>query len=148
MDLEFVRITLGTEIAEVLRQFNNYFPRSLEGRVGNLDSYAIKLSELAYVYVGKVNGETAGVVVFYANDLSKKIAYLSQIAVSTVNQNKGIGSLLLQLSFDLSKKNGMNIMKLEVDTSNSKAISHYEKHGFIKKEAASPNSQYMIKELI
>ncbi|MCP3775992.1 GNAT family N-acetyltransferase [Paenibacillus sp. MZ04-78.2] len=142
-----IRISSATEIFEVLKRFNDCFPLSIDSRVGNLGSYAIKLAEHAFVYVTQDNGEITGVVVFYANDSSTKVAYLSQIAVSVLHQNKGIGSLLLQFSCDLSKEYGMTKMKLEVDNSNSKAISHYEKHKFTIIGQASLDSQYMMKEL-
>ncbi|UHA75427.1 GNAT family N-acetyltransferase [Paenibacillus sp. 481] len=142
-----IRISSATEIMEILMHFNDYFPRSIISRVGDLESYAAKLAEHACVYVAKDHDNIIGLVVFYANDLSTKVAYLSHIAVSEQHQNKGIGSLLLQFCCDLSKQYGMRTMKLEVDKLNFKAIAHYEKHHFVAIGQASLQSQYMIKGL-
>ncbi|GLI08713.1 hypothetical protein YDYSG_47450 [Paenibacillus tyrfis] len=140
-------ITSETEIVHVLSYFNDYFPRSIESRVGNLVTYASKLADHACVFVTKDSNAISGVVIFYANDLVSKVAYLSHIAVSVEYQNMGIGSLLLQLSCLLSKGYGMTKIKLEVDKVNSKAIAYYEKHGFTIVSRASLDSYYMIKEL-
>lgn len=148
MDHDPIRISSTTEILEVLKYYNYYFPRSIESRVGNLVIYAAKIAENACVYVTKDKGIISGVVVFYANDLLTKVAYLSHIAVSVEYQNKGLGSLLLHLSCTLSKQHGMRKMKLEVDISNNKAIAYYKKHSFKTVGNASLTSQYMVKELI
>lgn len=145
---ELIRISSRFEIVKVLRLFNDCFPRSIEGRVGNLSLYAAKLATQALIYISKDNDLISGLVIFYANDQLTKVAYLSHIAVSADYQNKGIGSLLLQLSYAVSKKNGMTTMKLEVDKSNSKALAYYKKRSFIAIGNASLESQYMIKELI
>ncbi|MVP00667.1 GNAT family N-acetyltransferase [Paenibacillus lutrae] len=147
MNHDLVRITAVAEITEILKYFNDYFPRSIESRVGNLVLYAEKLAAHAYIYVTKATGLISGVVIFYANDLLSKIAYLTVIAVSVEYRHQGVGSLLLQQCCALSRSCGMTQMKLEVDKSNTKAIAHYEHHGFFTVHNGVAESQTMIKEL-
>lgn len=59
-------------------------------------------------------------------------AQIANIAVRKSAQRKGIGSLLLQNAIDRTASFQCETMSLEVRCSNEKAISLYEKFGFIK----------------
>ena len=89
--------------------------------------------------------EPIGFVAFYSNDISTQIAYISFIAVKQKYQGTGVGTLLLNICEEQSKKNGMNQIRLEVNTNNESAQLFYRKNGFDFETIASEKSYYMIK---
>jgi phenylacetate-CoA ligase len=93
------------------------------------------------------NEKYLGFAAFYANDKINKTAYLSMIAVHPKYQNKNIGSKLLQRIFNISLDNGMQIIKLEVNKDNTKAINFYIKNGFNIFGDSFEENVYMIKEI-
>ena len=60
-------------------------------------------------------------------------------------QRMHIGSRLLKRCIEVSKKNGMNKIRLEVLHENEKGICFYKKNGFEKK--CTEQSDYFIKVL-
>lgn len=57
-------------------------------------------------------------------------AYITNIAVKKGARKKGTGSLILSAIINFCRQNGCRFVTLEVRTSNSAAISMYEKSGF------------------
>lgn len=62
--------------------------------------------------------------------LAKDIVHIGKIAVSEKARGLGIGTLLLNASFDKTRKLGFNIITLEVIDTNPRAQKLYEKLGF------------------
>ena len=134
------------EISEIILIFDNMFPFMLSDKV-ELNSYSKKLYEKSNVCLLKNESDYLGFAAFYTNDLDTNCAYLAQIAINNNYQNKGFGLELLNFICATSKKKGMNMLKLEVDSGNKKAIDFYVKFGFEFCQEASSNSVYMIKKI-
>ncbi len=60
----------------------------------------------------------------------KKTGYIFDIVVEENERHKGIGSLLLERSFEFFKKNNIGTVMLSVSEENISAIKFYEKHNF------------------
>lgn len=144
--MQFIKINEKCAIYNLLTEFQDVFPHLMD-KISNLEDYAEKLSELAYVYSAEKNGESVGILIFYANDSESKEAYISLIGVKKENERKGIGKALLDYCFKLSRKHGMCKIRLEVDKDNSNAIKFYKKNGFSFCNATGHNSFYMQKEI-
>ncbi len=84
-----------------------------------------------------------GYVAFYANDKESRTAYISNIGVDAAYQRHHIGSRLMKISLDTAKKNGMEIMRLEVLKTNKKAVSFYRHWGFTFESKGAEDTYYM-----
>lgn len=135
------------EIFKNISIFNDYFIDSIENRVGNLWDYSVKISCYGNTYVVKIKDKTVGIIVFYANDLINKTAYITMIAVANEYEGMGIGKELLTLSEFLAVESGMEYIKLEVHKENMRAIRFYEKCGFSYLDVASDMTIFLRKEL-
>ena len=71
----------------------------------------------------------------------------SLIATSENMQRRGIGRILINEVQRISAEAGMEKLRLEVNNSNSKAISFYIKNGFELECPAGEHSSYMIKKI-
>lgn len=131
-------------IKELLLFFDPIFPH-LREKITSYDEYADKLSSCANVIVCKVRNEIAGILVYYANDLINKTAYISLIGVCAKWQGKAISSALLGYCIRESLLQKMHFIKLEVDLDNSRAIRFYLKNGFEKCDNNGEYSIYMRK---
>lgn len=60
----------------------------------------------------------------------KKTGYIFDIVVEEKERHKGIGTLLLERSYEFFKKNNITTVMLSVSEKNSDAIKFYEKHNF------------------
>ncbi len=58
--------------------------------------------------------------------------YITNIAVTDQYRKRGVGTMLLQKVFSFARKKGLSFVTLEVRVSNSRAISLYEKQGFVR----------------
>lgn len=100
------------------------------------------------IFLGlEYNSEQAGYVAFYANDIEKKIAFITLICMSTKFQRLHLGSALMERCIQISKELNMEQIKLEVLLRDTVAIGFYKKHGFIQDSVASETSIYMKKKL-
>lgn len=142
-----IRLTSDEQIVEALERFNSTFPRTVQSSVGDLNAYARKLCDHAFVYAMKTNGELSGLAVCYANEYSSRTAYLTRMAVLSKYQSQGIGHYLLEFICALSKQLGMETIKLEVAYGNLGAIAFYRNHQFVVAGHASIDSQFMERGL-
>lgn len=141
-------ITDSDTIEQVLLMFDISFPRSLSERVGNIRTYAEKLSKNATVDIISSEDKIIGFSAYYCNDVLTKQAFLTQIAVSGTYRGLQIGSVLLEYCIETSKQKGMEKLICEVDDTNSVAIKFYERHGFVFVKKASDSSRYLEKVII
>jgi ribosomal protein S18 acetylase RimI-like enzyme len=148
MDYRFDRVSDKSLMTDILKEYNESFPVSIDSRVGNLAQYAEKLINNSQAYVLFYNNTSVGTVIFYANDKQNKAAYLTMIAVKQQFRGKGFASLLLSLCEDKSKEAGMIKLILEVDLRNENAVGFYYNKGFKYLDKASENSIHLIKELV
>ena len=120
---------------------------NFESRHPNQNDYKRKLFDKACIICADTDGLIEGMVAFYCNDTVGKVAYISQIAVKSSARGKGLGGALLEKCEKVSRKNGMDYLRLEVRNENKRAIRFYEYHGLRFEKKASENSIYMIKSL-
>ena len=100
-----------------------------------------------YWYVAEENGKVIGLgILMNHGNLRKKHVGVITLMVNSDNQNKGVGSLLMDKLINLSES--LNIIRLElcVFRDNYKAINLYKKFGFkeegIKVKSALKNGEY------
>ena len=82
-----------------------------------------------FVAVNEDNGDVAGYSGMY---VSLDTGSINNIGVLTEYRRQGIGEKLLAHLEDYSKNNGIELLTLEVRSSNLPAIGMYSKHGFVK----------------
>ena len=143
-DTAISRLQTIEDILGALETFNAAFPSTIESRVGDLQQYARKLRDKAFVDSAARDGTTVGLVAFYANDLVSGTAFLTHLAVTRPYWGMGVGLMLMCVCRRVSRDCGMTRLKLEVDTSNTRAIAFYELFGFSRCGLASPASYYML----
>ena len=85
--MRIVKLESKDKILGFLERYNASTPRKLSDRVSNLEDYAEKLNEFARNYTICLESEPVGFFSFYDNDISKKMAYLTLIAVDERYQN-------------------------------------------------------------
>jgi len=108
---------------------------------------AKKLSQYGVFKKATIDGEIAGFIGYYANDLESGMAYLSTIVITKKYQGRGIGTLLLHECLDDCRNRGMTTCRLEVDKNNMSAITFYKRFGFANEKVASEMSDYYICKL-
>ncbi len=90
--------------------------------------YEIKDNEFATMYKLVLDEKIIGYVGYMR--LYER-AEITSIAVKREYQSKGYGKMLLEFVLDLAKKEGSEVISLEVRVDNKKALRLYEKYGFI-----------------
>ena len=65
--------------------------------------------------------------------LPGKYCYIMDVIVTEYHRNKGFGTALMNAAKDWAKEQNCSFINLDVLTTNTNAISFYEKHGFIPK---------------
>lgn len=133
-------------IKETLYEFDDVFIPNISEKIKNFHDYAEKLLKNAVFYEMKEENKKIGFVVFYLNK-ETKIGYLTLLAVKNEYQSLGFGKKLLEVYENISKKEKMTVLKLEVFNKNLKVINFYKKFGFNLQDKASDESSYMIKKL-
>lgn len=135
------------DILAALNTFSDVFPHLCK-RIGNMETYAEKLSQNAEFYFCMDVDCPVGLVAFYANNTENKTAYISLIGVKSPNQGQGIGRLLLNCCEAVARSYGMVQLDLEVDCDNVRAIRFYTANGFVRQSDTERNSMYLRKTLI
>lgn len=133
-------------LKNILNDFNDNFTPRLSEKIKNFDDYAKKLLNDAIFYQIKKEDKNIGLLAFYINKKTK-ISYLTLIAIKNEYQGYGFGKKLLEMYENISKKEKMDILKLEVFDKNIKAVNFYRKFGFKYFKRASKETSYMIKEI-
>ena len=64
----------------------------------------------------------------------QRYSHRSELSITVLRKywGMGVGSRLMEIMIDFAKKNGIELLYLEVRADNERAISLYEKFGFIK----------------
>lgn len=84
-----------------------------------------------FFYVAKQQGQIVGYLSLLQNDRAH-ILRIYSIAVHPQAQGRGIAQKLIDKAIQEAKSNDLQSVSLEVKTSNTPAISLYEKKGFMK----------------
>ena len=145
-DYNLKNITIKEEIIAIIKQYQKYFD-SLVNDIELAMNIADKIFKHGMLLECIRQHEVIGFCAFYANDLSSRVSFITLIAVNDEYQNIGMGKKILQKVCEISKKAGMDKIRLEVNDQNVNAISFYEKNGFYFEKKCSDNSKLMIKDL-
>lgn len=137
---EYFEATKENEILlyQYLISIDNSFIPKLSSYL-DIEIYSKKLINNACICISKYNGAFVGMAAVYMNNKADKIAYLSIIAVSDQFKGQGVSQILLDQVIKKSQNQGMTDFKLEVNKANARAISFYEKNGFVKTEENTNN---------
>lgn len=136
------QLTSTNQIKQAILSCKSYFYDQQSAIITNADSYACKFADHASVYVAKEQDNIIGFLAFYNNDHVNKQGYLSAIAIDENYRGKKIGSKLIGFALEKCKETGMNILSLEVNKKNTKAIDFYEHLGFCRLADQSSTSYY------
>ena len=118
------------EIFILLHEIDTLFFPSLSTRI-DLGKYADKISEYADTIGIRKNGKVIGMFSFYSNDTVNKKAFITLLGVIPEFAGMGYGTILLEECIKFVKEKNFQTIELKVNTKNKKAISLYEKFGFI-----------------
>jgi len=88
----------------------------------------------AYRLVAEVNGYAVGNVLLEFDKKNKKIAQVSQIAVTGPLRGSATADKLLDVASDMAKQNNVEILQIEANRSDGKVIEKYKSWGFVEKE--------------
>ena len=117
------------EILNFIKKVNNDFFPSLSERF-NIKDYSKKLVKNAVIVVAKANKKIVGCCAFYANDIVKKNAYISFIAILSNYRNIGIASNIIRNVISYLHEKNFKSLDLEVYKNNTTAIAFYLSKGF------------------
>lgn len=132
------------EIKDLIYEFvEDYYSRDFE-----LDALSAKYTQSATVLAAFLDGIAAGFVSFYMNDTINKIAYISMVVVKKRFRHQGIATMLMKDVIQECIINHFNVIRLEVNNSNQKAINMYIGLGFVFESVASDNSTYYRLEIL
>jgi ribosomal protein S18 acetylase RimI-like enzyme len=104
----------------------------MEGRFIDqpVSPYVEKILNFAILVSYHIQGQLAGFIAYYCNDIDNKIAFLTMLCVKPEFSGKGIGHQLLNFSMEDIKNKGFNSLHLEVKIDNHPAMNLYKRAGF------------------
>jgi len=108
---------------------NLLFKPALTERV-DLDSYVDKIINHASRFEAWFGDRLIGLVAVYMNDLSLKVAFITNVSVEQEHQGKGIAKKLLQRSIKKMSLLKFEEIQLEVSEQNKVAMKVYKELGF------------------
>lgn len=129
MNFRLVESSEKERILNFFKIIDEEFIPPLSVRV-KLDEYSNKLASSAVNYFLVSDGSDVAHAAFYCNDSKTNIAFISSIGVVSEFQGSGIAGHLLQKIIETCVVKRMEILRLEVDCGNLKAVKFYERHGF------------------
>ena len=130
---------------EILHQCDKAFEKSVV-KNPNFPQLFEKIDAYAEFLAAKAT-DVMGYLAMYANNTQTKQAYITLLGVHPDYQRMGVGEALLKACIALALERSMETLCLEVYCDNPKAISFYEKNGFVKQTETDHNSMYMVKQL-
>lgn len=150
MNISIFKVEENEQKVEIMKKCDSAFPIRLFERK-NCDEIVRRIVSNAFFYAAfRASGggvEPIGYNAFYANNYETKVAYISSIGVLEGFQRNHVGSELMRKCIEISKSEGMDILRLEVLKKNSKAISFYTKWDFSFEEERDGDTFYMSRHL-
>lgn len=126
-------------LLRIVRHLDKQYIPPISSQVGDLFAYAGKMSAHAENVIARVDDTDIGFVSCYANDVEKRVAFVTSIGVDAAYHGRGIGQRLLQQAERIARANDMRCIRLEVDRTNRRAVRFYQKQGYSEVETpASP----------
>lgn len=135
-------MALALEIADLLTQLNDDFYPAVSSRVV-IPAYAEKLAKDAMIFSAHDKGQMVAFIAVYCNDLDSGVAFTPMVAVAGEYRKNGVASSLIETAVRYIKKRGFKSFKLEVHSTNVKAIAMYQRLGFME---IGENSESLIME--
>lgn len=111
-----------------------------------IEKRTLKFTNYANVYAIYEN-KYIGFAAVYMNDNENKIAYISSIGINEQERSKHLGTKLINYCENEAKRNGMDVIQLEVNKKNTIANLFYLKNGYSYLKKESENSFFMEKKL-
>ncbi|MBE7036418.1 MAG: GNAT family N-acetyltransferase [Ruminococcaceae bacterium] len=134
-------------LTRYLKQVDQDFPIPLSEKV-DLEEYSDKILLNGIGFVHIVEENIAGAILFYANDLETKMAYISVLSVSSAYRKRGIAQGLLTTCLQKCEAMGYQTICLHTHKTNYGAISLYEKNGFQRFDDGNrPGDWYLERKL-
>lgn len=118
-------------LVEYLKSIDSIFPVPMSERVV-IDNHAKKVLDLGAVFVASIQGKIVGVLLGYANNYEKNMAYVGTLGVTNGFRNMNIGKRLLHEFVGYARKRGMKTVSLHAHRDNHGALRFYEREGFEK----------------
>ena len=150
MNISIFKVEENEQKIGIMKKCDSAFPIGLFERK-NCDEIVRKIVCNAFFYAAfrSYEGglEPIGYNAFYANDYETKVAYISNIGVLDGFQRNHVGSELMRKCIEISKSEGMDILRLEVLKKNSKAIAFYTKWDFSFEGEGDGDTFYMSRRL-
>lgn len=115
------------ELISFIYNINEDFTPRLSERV-NIDAWVLKFFPVADILYAEDGGKIVGAIVFYANDTVEQKGYITFIGTSREYRNHGIGTKLLEKSFEIMKSR--NITTIGIHTNSKEASKLYVQCGF------------------
>lgn len=113
----------------------------------DIDGYVRKLLENARFQVETDSKGLTGFVAYYANDLSSRVGYISQLIIRKDLRSQGLGKSLILSAINDMEVLGMRHCRLEVAINNTRAIKLYSLLGFELENSSSKTSYYMLTKI-
>ena len=131
-DAEALLLHLNTVGGETdnLSYGGDTFRISPEKEAKFIDRFARSQNDV--MYVAECDGKIVGNAIVERNRIAR-YSHRAEITVTVLRDfwGQGIGSRLMQMMIDFSKKNGIEILYLEARADNQRALSLYKKFGFV-----------------
>lgn len=128
---------------ELVQAFSRWFyNRTL--KKAEVDVLAEKIAAHAEMVAAVENGETAGFVAYYRNDLAGRAAFITVVIVRPRFRGRGLGKAMLQTVIADCFAHGFQTVRLEVDDANRGAVRLYERLSFQRERACSQTSSYYV----
>ncbi len=131
-----LKYTIGEASAQELyfhlKECNRDFVSSLEEKV-DLRSYCSKICSEAITFEAWDANTLVGLVAAYLNDPDGEIGYITNVSTAKAYEGHGIASALTRFCIGYAEHR-FRAVHLKVERSNTRAISLYNRLGFIERE--------------
>ena len=132
------------EIEKFLKEVDYLYTPPLSYKV-NIKDYATKIYENAIVINAQENKDVVGMLAFYCNDIQTRVAYITIVGILPEYFGKGIARKLMDLCIRYVQEKDFQMIKLEVNIKNSRAINFYKTFGFkIHEKKGGSLSMYLL----
>lgn len=143
----FKKINNYNDLRNAFQIIDTAYNPPLSKRLNNYDDYIKKLFLYANNFLYLYNGEIAGLICFYDNNVNSQIIYITQISIARSLQGKNLGNQMIEFVENIGKRNNMRFIRLEVKKDNIYAIKFYKKCGFTIDKHESKKSYFMSKTI-
>ncbi len=121
--------TVGAE-TDYLSYGKDTFCISPEKEAKFIDRFAKSKTDV--MFVAECDGKIVGNAIVERNRIAR-YSHRAEISITVLREfwGQGIGTRLMQMMIDFAKETGIEILYLEARSDNERAISLYEKFGFV-----------------